>query len=357
MQFIPISGALAIALALTACQEKSAEPVTPIRPVKTSAVSRPNLGDTVALTGQVRARDQAALAFRLDGRMLERTVRVGDQVEAGQIVARLDSQDQENALRSAQANLFSAQATLNQARLNFDRQQELLKDGWTSRARFDDAEQALKSAQGQVDSARAQLNAAHDRVGYTVLTADSAGSVVAVGAEPGEVVRAGQMVVEIARQGGRDAVFDVSEQIVRTAPRDPEVAIALADHPGIQATGRVREVAPQADSATRTFQVKVAIEAPPEDMRLGSTVTGRIHLDPPNGLQVPASALTEVEGRPAVWVVDPATMAVSLRTVAVDRYEPTAVIVSSGLAPAEIVVTAGVQSLHPGQKVRLLGDA
>ena len=180
-------------------------------------------------------------------------------------------------------------------------------------------------------------------------------SVTATGAEAGEVVRAGQMVVQLARQGGRDAVFDVPEQLIRSGPRDPVVEIALTNDPQVKATGRVREVSPQADSATRTFQVKVAIADPPAAMKLGDTVVGRIKLSAPPGVEVPASALTETGGRPAVWVVDPQSQTVSLRTVEVVRYDPAAVVISQGLETGEVVVTAGVQTLRPGQKVRLLG--
>ena len=197
---------------------------------------------------------------------------------AGQVVARLDPQIQQNALRSAEANLASMEAVLTQARLTFARQQELLKDGWTPRANFDEAQQKLLTAQAQVDSAQAQVRTAREQQSYTVLSADAAGAVTAVGAEPGEVVHAGQMVVQLARQGGRDAVFDVPEQLIRNGPHDPVVEIALSDDPKVKATGRVREIAPQADAATRTFQVKVGIIDPPEAMRLGATVAGRIRL-------------------------------------------------------------------------------
>ena len=165
------------------------------------------------------------------------------------------------------------------------------------------------------------------------------------------------MIVQLARQGGRDAVFDVPEQLIRTGPRDPLVEIVLTNDPRVKAIGRVREVAPQADSATRTFQVKVGIIDPPDAMRLGATVTGSIKLSAPPGVQVPASALTEANGRPAVWVVDPRSETVALRDVDVLRYDADGVVISEGLETGEIVVTAGVQTLHPGQKVRLLGGA
>jgi RND family efflux transporter MFP subunit len=163
------------------------------------------------------------------------------------------------------------------------------------------------------------------------------------------------MVVQLAQQGGRDAVFDVPEELIRTGPRDPLVELALTNDPQVGATGRVREVSPQADPATRAFQVKVGIINPPEGMRLGSTVTGRIKLSAPPGVQVPASALTEASGRPAVWVVDPQSQTVSLRNVDIMRHDAASVVISHGVETGELVVTAGVQTLHPGQKVRLLG--
>jgi len=351
-----IVAAALIAATVASCNEPA--PSAPqVRPVRTVTVEQRAEGETVSLTGHVRARDQGSLAFRIDGRMTERSVNVGDVLQAGQVVARLDPQNQENMLRSAQASLTAAEAMLTEKRQAFWRQQELLRTGWTPRARFDDAQAALQTAEAQVTSAQAQLRIAQDHLGYTVLRADAAGSITATGAEAGEVVRAGQMIVQLAQEGGRDAVFDVPEVLIRTAPRDPIVQITLGDDPRITATGRVREVAPQADPATRTFQVKIGITDPPEAMRLGSTVTGRIQLAAPAGVQLPASALTEAGGRPAVWVFDPASGSVTLRSVDVTRYDPASVVISQGLQAGEVVVTAGSHVLRPGQKVRRLGDA
>jgi membrane fusion protein, multidrug efflux system len=317
--------------------------------------SRPAEGETVSLTGHVRAKDQANLAFRLDGRMIERPVNVGNVLKAGQVVAKLDPTIQQNAVNSAQANLASLEAVLTQARLTFGRQQQLIKNGWTSVANFDEARQKLETTQALVDSAQAQLRTAQEQLSYTVLTADGSGVVTAYGAEPGEVVQAGKMIVQVARQGPRDAVFDVPEQLIRTGPRDPVVEIALTNDPTVRATGRVREVAPQADATTRTWQVKVGIIDPPQGMELGSTVTGRIELSAPPGVEIPASALTETNGHPAVWVVDQQSKIVSLREVDVLRHDPAIVVISQGLEIGDLVVTAGVQTLRPGQKVQLLG--
>lgn len=345
-----------IAAALTGCQEK-APPPAQARPVRTVTVEHAAEGETASLTGQVQAKDHVSLAFRLDGRMTERPVHVGDVLTAGQVVARLDPQIQQSTLRSAQGNLADAEARLTEARLTFERHEKLLKTGATSRDRYDAAEQGMRSARAQVDSAQAQVRIAEEQLGYTTLSADAPGQVTAVGAEPGEVVRAGQMIVELARQGGRDAVFDAPEGLIRTGPRDPVVEISLNDDPKVTATGRVREVAPRADAATRTFQVKVGLIDPPEAMRLGSTVTGRIRLAAPAGVEIPASALTESDGRPAAWVVDPHEHSVSLRPVKVLRYDAASVVVAEGLERGDVVVTAGVHVLHPGQKVRRLESA
>jgi RND family efflux transporter MFP subunit len=343
-----------IAATVAGC-DKPIPPAQQARPVRAVTVERHAEGETVLLTGHIRAKDQANLAFRLNGRMIERLVNVGDVLRAGQVVAKLDPQIQQYGLNSAQAELASAEAVLTQARLTFGRQQQLIKDGWTSVANFDEARQKLETTQGQVDAAQAQLRTAQEQLSYAVLSADGPGAVTAVGAEPGEVVHAGQMIVQVAREGGRDAVFDVPEQLIRTGPRDPLVEIALTNDPTVRATGRVREVAPQADATTRTWQVKVGIIDPPQDMELGSTVSGRIKLAAPPGMEVPASALTEANGRPAVWVVDPQSKTVSLREVDVLRHDPAAVVISQGLETGDLVVTAGVQTLRPGQQVQILG--
>ena len=333
-----------IAAAVTGC-DKPVPPTPQARPVRAVAVERVAEGETVSLTGHVRAKDQASLAFRLDG----------DVLTAGQVVARLDPQIQKNSLRTAEGNLSSLEAQLREARITFWRQQELLKDGWTSRAKFDEAQHKLQTIQAQVDAAQAQVRTAEEQLSYTVLSVDAPGAVTAVGAEPGEVIHAGQMIVQLARQGGRDAVFDVPEQLNRTGPRDPVVQIALTNDPTVRAAGRVREVAPQADATTRTFQFKVGIIDPPQGMELGSTVTGSIKLSALPGVEIPASALTQANGRPAVWVVDPQSKTVSLREVDVLRHDPATVVISQGLETGDLVVTAGVQVLRPGQKVRLLG--
>src|SRR6267142_7008445 len=344
---------IAVALLLTACSKEQPKKVE-IRPVRVTLVQHALSGDTISLTGQIQAKDQINLAFRIGGRLRERNVTVGDPVTPGRIVARIESQDFQNALRSAEADLASAQAVLANAQATEGRQSELLSKGFATRVQYDQAEQGLKTAQAQVESAQAKLQNARDNLAYTDLKSDVAGSVTAKGAEPGEVVAAGRMMRQVARQGDRYAVFNVPSQLIRQSPKDPEVTVSLSDDPTIVATGHVREVAPQADAATGTYVVKVALDHPPNAMRLGATIIGRVKVQSEPVIQLPGTALTQSEGKPAVWVVDPTTKTVSLRPVIVGHYDTSSVVVSDGLRDRDLDVTAGVQALRPGQEVRLL---
>ena len=347
---------LALMLVLASCDnepERDAEPE--IRPVRTTIVEKRPAGVPVVLTGRIAAEDEARLAFRLSGRMVERTVNVGDRVEAGQLIGRLDAQDQQNALRAAEANLAAARGQAAEAESEYQRQRTLEERGFAARAVYERARQMRQTTRSQVEAAEAQVRFARDQVSFTELDADAEGVVTEVGAEPGEVVQAGQMIVRLARQDGRDAVFDVPAQVLRATPADAEFQVFLTSDPNIKAAGRVREVAAQADPVTRTFEIKVGLAEPPPEMRLGATVTGRMEVDEGEIISLPATAITRQGDEAAVWVVDPQTSTVALRSIDVLRFEPAYVVVASGVEPGDVVVTAGVQALHPGQKVRLLG--
>jgi RND family efflux transporter MFP subunit len=341
---------------LAACGSEVETAAPEVRPVRTVTVLKREVGETVAFTGRIEAENESRLAFRIGGRMIERLVNTGDRVEPDQVVAKLDPQDELNALRAAQAGVSAAQAQLNEANSEFERQKFLLARNVASRAQFERAEQALETARARLDTAEAQLRTAEDQVSRTELRADATGIVTAVPVEPGEVVQAGQMIVRIARHDGRDAVFDVPGQVLRSAPTDPLITVSMTDDPAVKATGRVREVSPQADPVTRTFEVKVGLTDAPEAMRLGSTVVGRMQLDVTPTIEIPASALTELDRRPSVWIVDPKSLTVSPRNVEVLRHNPATVTIAEGIEPGDIVVTAGTQALHPGQKTRLLGS-
>jgi membrane fusion protein, multidrug efflux system len=347
------------ALALAGCSESNSAAPPTERPVRTVTVERRVVSEPITMTGTIKPREEVNLAFRADGKLIERRVGGGDHVRPGQVVARLDAQNDQNSLRSAEADLLAAQASLTQSQRAEGRQRELLTKGFTTRTQYEQAQQQFQTAQAQVDSAEARLRSAQDRLNNTELKSDVVGVVIARGAEPGEVVRAGQMIVQIAKEGQKDAVFNVPAQMMmlRGVPTNPTVEVALAENPEIKTTGMAREVATQADAATRTFPVKIGLQDPPEAMRLGATVTGSIVLSSPPVMELPGTAITKADDRPAVWVVDPDKKTVSLRPIQVMRFEPNSVIVADGLRDGEIVVTAGVHVLRPGQKVKLVGGA
>ncbi len=347
----------ACSLLLTACgREAQTDAVARPRPVRTTTVEKRETSVPLALTGRVEAEDEISVAFRISGRLLTNDTKIGDRVEAGQLLARLESQNELNTLRQAQAGLAAAQGQLTQARNHYERQETLLGQGWTTRANFEAATQARQTAQSQVEAAEAQLDAAHDLVSFTELRADAPGKITATGPSAGEVVQAGQMIARIARQDGRDAVFDVPAQLVRSASTGGQVTVSLADDPKVTARGRIRQIGAQADPVTRTFEVKVGLTDPPAAMRLGATVNGRVNTNSGPVIDIPTTALTRMNQQPAVWIVDPSTNVVSVRNVDVLRFDQAQVIISQGLAVGEIIVTAGVQALHPGQKVRVLGS-
>jgi membrane fusion protein, multidrug efflux system len=346
-----------IACAVLASCGGRAPPAPPVRPVQTTLVRYGASGEPVSLSGQIQAQNQANLAFRIGGRLIERRVSVGDTVKPGQLIARIESQDAQNSLRSAQADLAAAQATLLQARNNEARYRALVGSGVVSRAQYDDAQQQLAAAQSRVASAEASVRAAQDNVGYTELRSSVAGVVTAKGAEPGEVVQAGQMIVQVAQKGGKDAVFNVPAALMRAAPKNPAVTVGLEDDPSIRASGHVREVSPQADPTTGTYVVRVGLDNPPDTMRLGATVVGSATLSSEPVVSIPGTALIEIHGKPAVWVVDPATHTVVARPVTVVRYDAAAALIGSGLKDGDRVVTAGTHALRPNQPVTLLPDA
>jgi RND family efflux transporter MFP subunit len=345
-------------LALLAACRPAAEPPPPeIRPVRVMTVMKLAAGQTVSLTGTVQAQTEINYAFRIDGRMVERPVRVGDTLRPGQLLARLDASNEESALASARAQLAGAQAQAVEARNNFNRQKELLAQRFISQAAFDQIAANAQSADAAVVSARSQVELAQNRVSYTRLVADAPGTVAAVGAEAGEVVPAGRMVVQAARKAGIDAVFDVPAQVKDRAPSNPEITVALTTDASVTAKGRVREVSPRADPVTGTFKVRIGLIDPPAGLRLGSTVTGTMRMETAAAIEIPGSALVRAGAQSAVWLVDPKTQTVAQRPIRVAGHDAERVVVAEGLEAGDVIVTAGVQALHSGQKVRALGAA
>jgi len=344
---------LAMLSFLAGCQKQEAAAERPPVMVKVAAVELSEYAPRTSLTGVIAARTLNNLAFRVGGRVAERLVEVGQHVEAGEVLARIDPQEQESDLRSAQADLDAAQAQLTQATAAFDRQKTLLAQGFTTRRDYDQAEQGLKVAQGSVQAAQSALANARENLGYTELRATAPGVITARAVEAGQVVQAAQSAFTIAEDGDRDAVFNVQETLVVRTPPDPPVTIALVSDPEVKATGRVREVSPAVDPASGSIRVKVAIADTPAAMPLGAAVVGTVSARPAQAVILPWQALTSSQGRPAVWLVDPASRAVSMQPVDVLAYESGTVVVGKGLEPGQSVVTAGGQLLSPGETVEI----
>jgi RND family efflux transporter MFP subunit len=344
--------ALALSLAVTACgkEEKAAAPQ--MRPVRTVTVAPRETGETLTLTGEIQPRYQADIGFRVAGKILERPVDVGTDVKKGNLLARLDPQQYRQDVAVAKADVASADAEVERSRAQESRQRELLRNGHTTQVKYDQALKALKTAQAQAEATRARLVQASENLGYTDLRADQDGVVTAVGADAGQVVSAGQMVVRLARPGEREAVFNVGEAILGSPGHSPPVTVKLLSDPAITAQGKVRYVSPQADPSTRTFAVRVSLPNAPPQMRLGATVSGSVAVREAPAISLPSTALFDKGGKPAVWVVKDG--AVELKPIAVARYQDDSFVVASGLATGDIVVTGGVQKLVPGEKVRLM---
>ncbi len=348
---------VALLLALTACDRAEKVAPTAGRPVQVVKIEASKLAGGIDLSGEIQAEKTVSLAFRIPGRITDRPVSVGDRVAPGQIVARLDRTIETNAVTAARAALEAARGEVVTARNTFERQERLMGQGFTTRPRFDAALKAQETAQAALENAEAQLELAQDRLGFTDLRADVAGVVTVRSAEPGEVVQPGQAIVQIAREDGRDAVFNVPARLLEAKAGERTVRVVLAEAPGVSAIGAIREISPQADPVTRTFQVRVGLQDPPEAMRLGSTVVGSIETSSAVIMSIPATALTQSGTSPAVWIVDPAKSTVSLRPIDILRFDPDHVIVSQGLAPGDTIVSGGVQALHPGQRVAPLPSA
>lgn len=355
MRTILVAMAIVCAIGLASCSD-GGEPTEP-SPRQLSVVTAKSepLVEGGALTGDVRARIQTDLSFRVSGKIIERLAEVGQSVKAGQLLARIDPEEQKADLDVAAANLRSAEAQQTKAQLSFDRQQSLFRTQVTTRAALDQAQEALLTAQASTKSAQALFETARDSLSYTELKADADGVITARNAEVGQVAQAAQVVFTLAHDGDRDAVFEVVESAF-LRPIDGDGTVSLLSDPSQKITAKVREISPTIDSSTGTIRVKVAITSD-EPIPLGAPVVGKFNYVPQDVIQLPWSAMTSKEGKPAVWIVNPASSAVSLRGVDVTGYETGSFIVKSGVSAGEVVVTDGTKFLRPGEIVSYVKEA
>jgi RND family efflux transporter MFP subunit len=338
--------------ALAGCKPEST-PVE-IRPVRTIVVEPRLIDDGRRAVGEVKPRYESDLSFRVAGKLVSRLVDVGAAVKHGDTLATLDAQDYQNRLRSAEADVAAAQAALVEAKGAEGRLAKLLKDGWTPQANYDITLRNLRSAEAKLAAASASLELARDQLRYTELKAEFDGIITTVGAEVGQNVAAGQMVVKLARPGDKDAVFNIAETGLVD---DAEVVAWPLSNPELAIEGAVRETSPVADSTTRTYTVKVTLKNPPPSIRFGMSIGGRWKGRSGPVVALPLSVLFEKNGSPAVWVFDRQSGSAALKPVTVARYDADTVVIASGLATADLVIAAGINTLHEGQKVRLADAA
>jgi RND family efflux transporter MFP subunit len=345
-----------VAIMLSGCNDHAAAPTTRATFVRTEIVQPRGMQVSATLTGEVRARFQADLSFRVSGRVIERFADVGSHVEAGQVLALLDPAEQQADVDASSAAVAATESQLRVAKATFERQKSLIASGFTTRPSFDQAQEGLRTAEGALEVAKAQLGSANEALGYTALRAEAAGVITTRSLEVGQVVQAAQPVFTLAQDGERDAVFDVYESIFFGGLDGSRVSLALISDPDVTASGYVREVSPAIDAKNSTIRVKVTIQNPPVAMTLGSALAGTVKTKAQRQIALPWTALMAAGSRPAVWIIDPTTRTASLKPVTVGGYEAGGVVIEAGLEPGERVVVDGGKLLSSGQPVTYEGE-
>ncbi|WP_223218034.1 efflux RND transporter periplasmic adaptor subunit [Rhizobium wenxiniae] len=346
---------VAVALAaLTACsEEKKVEAPDPVRPVKVVEIGGPEIGRSLVYSGSVRARTEMNLGFRVAGKITERLVDVGDRVEPGTVLARLDAVDYQLSVRRADADLTSAQKQVEITGLARKRAETLAEKSVTSQSQLEQAQLAADQAQSQLQSAESALEEANNQVAYTELKATQSGIVTTVSADIGQVVSAGTTVVAVAVDGEKEVQIAVPETDIAHFKPGKVVKASFWSARDLVLEGKVREVAGSADAQSRTFAVRVSL---PADDRVLIGMTATIDAVEDNvapTFGVPLAALSQKEGKPVVWIVDRDKGEVSSRAVTVAGYGDSVARVSEGIAKGDLVVSAGTQFMRDGLKVKL----
>lgn len=310
---------------------------------------------TFSLTGEIRAKESLMASFPIGGRVTEVLVELGAKVEKDEPLARLDSIQQELALRTAEAGLTTAKADHRQAVEDLERAESLLSSGATTRAARDAAYDALRAAEGVLEQGEADLDRATKGLTDTVLRAPSASTVTSRNVEPGQIIAAAQTAMELALDKGFEAIFEVPEVLLIDAISTSNVSLSRLSRPEEKFEGRATEVSPLIDERTGTVLAKVEVLNPPTGLGFGDPVRGTAARATVPQVSLPYSAMSATANGPAIWRVDQDTMQVLLQAVTIDRYETGRILLKSGVEEGEWIVTKGAQLLYPGRTVRRAG--
>lgn len=325
----------------------------PPRPVRTQTVTASAVAPAWSLAGEVKPRVEVRYGFRVGGRVIERNVEVGNRVEAGQLLARLDPQDLAPALDAQRAQQEAIRTELAIAKAELARAERLRAGNFVSDANVERQRATVDAASARLQAAAAQVHQARNTLGFQLLKADAAGIVTAVDAEAGQVVAVGQPVIRVAQAGDAEVLINVPEQELARARSAQAWTVTLAGLPGRQWQASLRELSPAADPASRTYAARLALQGKTDDVALGMSATATARAATVTRIQVPITALHSREGQAKVWIVEPATAQVRSQPVTTGAILDDAVVIEAGLQGGETVVTAGANLLREGQKVRM----
>jgi RND family efflux transporter MFP subunit len=347
-----------VLLSLLAGCSKSLPTTTPPRPALVMVVGEKATNNAMALVGEVRPRYESSQGFRIDGKIIERKVDIGAHVKKGQVIARLDAVDTNLSAAAALADVRAAEANYALAMAEMERQRMLFAKKFISASALDIRETELKTAGARLAQVKAQANVSGNQTQYANLTADRDGVVTMIRAEPGQVVQAGEAVAQIADIKETEVLVAVPESRMAELKLNALVTVKMWANRQKSYTGVIREIAPAADSATRSFNVRVSIKDADEAVKLGMTAGVQFNrqaiqknLEQEAELLIPASALTELNGKKIVWVID-ANNKAQPREVVAGQFREDGILISRGLQVGEKIAIAGVHTLVKNQQVK-----
>lgn len=345
-----------VVMSVSACSEAKTEPVAAIRPVKVVQIAKADGMRELDYSGAVKARTEMNLGFRVAGKIVERLVDIGDRVNPGEVLARIDSTDYALAVKTAEANLAAAQKQVETSGLAQKRAQQLFDRKFSSQAELDGANLGYQQAVATRDAAASTLQQAQNQVGYAELKADRSGIVTTIGADTGQVVGVGTPVLSVAVDGEKEIQIAVPETDISHFKPGQAVKVGFWTDDQLRLDGKVREVAGSADPQSRTFSVRVSLPDDPHVL-LGMTAKVEATVGTKRPLvSVPLEAMAEKNGKPIVWVADRTTGTVHARAITVADFAPDGVRVAKGLQPGDLVVAAGTQFMSENLKVKLPDD-